>query len=127
MLSLFRLRSHSSATFTVIRSIQARREPGPRIGKTVESTVNLQERIVHQVFGGRTVARITEADGQQTACIAVIQLTTGRIIPFSAPLGQYLLLHSHICVHLINGVAIKRLHGTPKIFMPMQYSAPPCI
>ena len=52
---------------------------GSAVGESVESPVYLQERIVHEVLGGSPVARITETDGQQTGCIAVVQLTPGRI------------------------------------------------
>ena len=50
-------------------------------------------------LGDKGFVIASATDGQQTGCIAVVQLTPGRIFPLSAPFGQYLFLHFHICVH----------------------------
>ena len=80
---------------------------------------------MHEVLGGSPVARITETDGQQTGCIAIVQLTPGRIFPLSAPLGQYLFLHFHICVHSYKWYKDqKTARDQKKILIRMQYYPP---
>ena len=65
------------------------------VGELPERTVNLQERIVEQVFGRGPVPGIAHADCHQTPGETVVQLPPGRTVPLSAPLGQYPFIHLH--------------------------------
>lgn len=48
-----------------------------------------------RILGACPLSRIAQADTQQQAGIAVVQLPAGRIVSPTAPFGQYLLLRVH--------------------------------
>lgn len=77
-----------------------------------------------QVFGRGSVSGVAHTDCQQTACIAVVQLSAGRIVPISAPFGQYMFLHWHYQFTYINAAGAKRLHGVKFFYFACSIS--PC-